>query len=75
VATLNAAIEFLFPTDETKGRPFKKFSAAWTAFFKRDAIHTAKEFDVHQAHEIVTARGPVGPEPKTSEPKAKLATV
>lgn len=76
VATLNSAIEFIFPTDETKGRPFKQFDAAWKAFFHRDPIHSMDEFNVHASHEIVTARGVVDAEPpEPAEPRPKLVSV
>ena len=54
-ATLKAITEFMFPTDETEGRPFKQFNAAWNAFWNKEDLHSAIEFDVHKIHAIKTA--------------------
>jgi hypothetical protein len=53
-ATLKAVTEFMFPTDETAGSRFKQFEAAWGAFWNREDLHSAAEFDVHQSHSIKT---------------------
>ena len=52
---LNAVTEYMFPTDGIVGKPFKRFEAAWRAFWERVEIHGAEEFDVHQSHAIKTA--------------------
>jgi hypothetical protein len=55
-ATLKAVVEFVFPTDENRGRPWQTFDSAWHAFWDRDPLHDAGEFSVHE-HAIKTARG------------------
>ena len=66
-ATLNSVTELVFPTDDTKGRPIKQLSEAWSAFWKVEDRHTADEFDQHHAHRIRTARGEEAPpEPPAS---------
>jgi len=63
-AILRAATEVVFPTEHTYGSRRKQLQAAWTAFWGQEEIQSAKEFMVHHALEILTARGKVaGPEP------------
>jgi hypothetical protein len=72
-ATLKAVTEVMFPTEETKRRPFKQFSEAWNAFWTDDERHNADELAVHHSHRIRTARGveaaPEPPEPRESSPR------
>jgi hypothetical protein len=60
VSTLNAAIELLFPTDETRHSSKKKLRAAWAAFRSRSDVGDLEaELGVHGQHAIHTARGVV----------------
>ncbi|MBI4956772.1 MAG: ferritin-like domain-containing protein [Myxococcales bacterium] len=54
---LNAVIEVMFPTEETKGSAVKRLRAAWRAWKTVQKGTGAQEFDVHNAHAIRTARG------------------
>ncbi len=56
-AVLKAIVEFTFPTDASRADRRNMFTSAWNAFWNKDEIHTALEFDVHDAHRIRTARG------------------
>jgi hypothetical protein len=56
-ATLKAVTEFMFPTDETKKSKFKQFEAAWSAFWNKEELHDASEFEVHESHKIKTIHG------------------
>jgi hypothetical protein len=55
-AALNAVIELMFPTDDTRGDHLAKAKAAWKAFLRRDVGEGKKVFEVHK-HRIKTARG------------------
>ena len=59
-ATLNGVVEVMFPSEDSKRRPFARYEAAWEAFWARDEPHDASEFDIHHAHTIVTVHGPSG---------------
>jgi hypothetical protein len=58
-ATLKAATEFMFPTDETRPSKYKQFEAAWSAFWNKEDLHNDTEFDVHRKHRIKTVHGTV----------------
>jgi hypothetical protein len=55
-ATLKAVVEFMFPTDANRDKPIQTARSAWNAFWNKDPIHSAGEFEVHE-HLIKTARG------------------
>ncbi len=73
-ATLQAVAEVMFPTDETRDSMRKRFQAAWRQFWDRDDKHTAREFAVHEAHAIKTARGEILTADVTGEAEEALAT-
>lgn len=58
-ATLRAITEVMFPTDETRPSIFKQVEAAWAAFWNKEDVHDASEFDVHRKHRIKTIHGVV----------------
>jgi hypothetical protein len=58
-ATLKAATEMVFPTNETRPSARKRMSEAWRVFWNKDDIHSDAEFDVHRVHRIKTARAGV----------------
>lgn len=61
VMSMNAAVEFVFPPDENRGRGrvMKKFESAWRAFWEKSEPVGMNELDVHAAHAIKTARGKI----------------
>lgn len=57
VQMLNAAVEVLFPGEETRGSRRRQLGAAVRAFFNRESFATIEELEVHARHAIRTARG------------------
>ena len=54
---MNAAVELLFPPEETRGKPRQRLAAAWNALWAKPEKVDISELDVHSSHVIKTARG------------------
>ena len=61
VMALNAAVEVLFPTEETRGSRRSRWKAAWRAFFETHTNASIEELALHARHAIKTARGVIAP--------------
>jgi len=77
VQLLNGAVEWFFPTEETKGSRRLRAKAAARAFLGNQTFATLEELEVHASHAIKTARGVIAPgeamEGPTSEKPATPA--
>lgn len=72
-ATLKAVVELMFPTDETKNKPWQQMQSAWRAFWDKDDPFDESEFDVHNAHLIKTIFGERGRDDDTDDHNATLS--